>query len=1109
MTVSKGIPGFYIAWSPYLDLIGSPNMLHKVGFSERLQNRLHDSAYVTCFPPDYWRYLATLETVDAERLEHGVLHYYESKRIMPRELVAESFENILATAERIAKLLNISYTLRFSPKYEPCGGRQAASALPSAERWASDGVKINELMVPTAEAPPSPDTVIVEPEDYEYPAAPAATPGREEDTEFADLDFEADDDPLGLKPEPLSYREYQTEAAEQCSAELSRNGLAILQMACRCGKTAVAHSIIHRYSGESQRILYLVPGLRLLAQTAQKLSGYGISGEILLVGSQQRPVNTHGGPLTMTTDSVAIRAFLAGPGPRIVLSTYQSSPQIPTNAFDLTIFDEAHRTCGGIAARPFNHFIKSPRVGARLFMTATPGYDTAEITMKDRHRFGGVAYRYHLRRGIDAGYVNDFRLELIIAPATRPDGTPILLENALPSQIMAAMAQVDKLLVFCASIAQCTWLCEALRATPFAAGVSPFECITVNCKTNGHDVDAALQRFGAPGVRSVLFNCKMFQEGVELPALNGVFFATPKHSARDIIQSICRPLNAAPGKPQSVVFLPALHDTAVDAEDPANLDRFSSIVPFIDALLDEDPRLYDHLMDPDHNQYPIRVSGTRAIAGGGFRPAAVLRSARRAAHRGAGSTQENRLTRPGAVPWVIGFRELHRVVTVCGRYPKTKDALFVSGWETSMHAIYHSYRVRYRAYHQNGKNPLEPYQVAALDALPYWDTFGLEGPYPPKMCLQFLEQWLEEHGGVPPMLNIGREYIGLDASAMERLSGFLRIVNQQEGETKFSVPQETQDELDRICARFNLRWRRVRDAQGFKVKNAPLTFLQEATQRFKAHVAEHGIDCAYIKQWFDGYPNKHKMQENTKIAGTEHVPSRLRSLDKVAEDEIKRARAAVAEAIALEAKIKAYPAAADIRHTSDAFSAAVEAAEAAARSAEKAVNAHVQKKTKDSDRAAAKAAERAAARAAKAIERAAAKASKGAAEGTEHAVAKVAASEVEKAAAGDAEKAAAKDAEKAAAKAAKDAEKAAAKAAKDAEKAAAKAAKDAEKVAAKAAKDAEKVAAKAAKDAEKVAAKAAKDAEKVAAKAAKDAEKVAAKAAKDAAAKEKTHGRSK
>ena len=57
-----------------------------------------------------------------------------------------------------------------------------------------------------------------------------------------------------------------------------------------------------------------------------------------------------------------------------------------------------------------------------------------------------------------------------------------------------------------------------------------------------------------------MFNCRLFQEGVEFPDLNAIFFAAPRHSPIDIIQSLCRPLNKKESKPPSVIFIPLPYD---------------------------------------------------------------------------------------------------------------------------------------------------------------------------------------------------------------------------------------------------------------------------------------------------------------------------------------------------------------------------------------------------------------------------------------------------------------------------------------------------------------------------------------------------------------------
>jgi hypothetical protein len=592
--------------------------------------------------------------------------------------------------------------------------------------------------------------------------------------------------------------------------------------------------------------------------------------------------------------------------------------------------------------------------------------------MRDRGVFGGVAYRYHLRRGIDAGFVNDFRLEVVAAPVG---------PGAEAAQVLHAMGAVDTLLVFCRDTAHAERACAAARAAGALAGAGgarPFECLVAHSRMAPAAARDALRRLGAPGARVALFSVRMLQEGVEVPSLGGVFFAAPRHSPRDIVQSVCRPLNRQPGKAPSVVFLPVLHDPAQGPDAPANLKRFASVVPVVDALLAEDPRLYDHLLAG--GDYPLGAAYCGGPEGAG--PPAALRtpSARAALRRAvtraarfngsAAARPAERLMRADAVPWERAFAELARVVTDCGRYPKTTDVFQVGEAQGSLHALYRHYADRYAAFTgyyarrygaadgaaadgaaagadgaaagADGGDPsaLEPFQARALEALPGWIPYGVEGPYPWRETMATLEGWLEAHGGVPPMVNVNNGgYIGLDATPLERLSGNLTIVNQSDGKLRTSaaaweeveaalvevgkaglVPTRgrtsadfaadggplrgrvaaarlaaldaalarlqaaeaaheasasggrptlapaKQADLDRICARFGLRWRKEREPNGALREGGPPSFIQEAYERFKAHTAAHGPTDPWVQEHFPGFPHKHRRMEKEGLA---------------------------------------------------------------------------------------------------------------------------------------------------------------------------------------------------------------------------------------------------
>lgn len=941
---TEKVPGVYLAWHRWLDAEAGPGATWKIGMTESLGDRIHDSSYVTCFP-EGWQYRRTFETADAASarwLETAVLGVFAARRIDGRELVSGvSLDEIVTAVHAEAKTLGIAIVERADPVYDRVRGVVVATAAPAtpaatpAETAAVVGGGLDDLFaelsleaaafVPPVQPPVTAAAAVAAAAaaavaKISADSAPATEDTFSDDIEDAALAAEIEAE-AGAGAGRVEYRAYQVEAAARCARELAADGRCILQMACRCGKTPVAYSVICGYTGA---VLFLVPGLALARQTAAKITGYGFTGEILIVGSDARPVPLSGRPpALMTTDQGAIVSWLAlhgrdTPTPALIISTYQSSPLVVDAAavakfrFSLTVFDECHRCCGGAAPRPFNAALLSERGdGHRLFMTATPAYEPAAVSMRDRAMFGGVAYRYYLRAGIEAGYVNDFRLRLVAGACSAGASDPAPL---LARQILAALADMaqtaahPKLLVFCQNIRHAVELAAGVSALAAAAPDAPAVIVAHSRMREGSPA-SALREFAAPGRAALLFNCRLFQEGVEIPALNGVFFAAPRHAPRDIIQSLCRPLNRMPGKPASAVYVPVTFEAPAALLSPAllgaaagaletepNLRRFATIVPFIDALLAEDPRLYEHLLDPSR-EYPVGVIGGALgySSDAPIPPAlerALVASFRRAARHGASAAGRpaERLLRIENVPWDRAVAEVRRIVETCGRYPKTTDAWRVGDAVVCLHRFYRAAADQYAAWKAGTADPharggLEPHQLRDLETLPGWLPYGVEGPYPWGECCRFLERWLEEHGGVPPPVEINKGgYVGIDATPMERLSGALTCINQQvygkmvNGKLSAAdrVPADRAADLDRICARFGLRWRKVRRPDGTIDPDQP-TFIQEAYAAFKRRVDSHGVnDTEYIQRWFPGYPEKHARQEALCVIAAGTAPDRWR-----------------------------------------------------------------------------------------------------------------------------------------------------------------------------------------------------------------------------------------
>jgi superfamily II DNA or RNA helicase len=1048
------VSGMYVATHPWLTRMAkeypATEDIVKIGHSGRLGDRLYDSAYTTCWSVG-WTYKLVLETADkddAERLETFALDYMarSALRIDDREIVritsAANVDTLVAATEEYARHNGITWRRVLEPEYAKTPGPHVADV---------------EKNVLEGKMPPAPSAVIpagITGEADELQAAvdamalqfqniaitsaasvPLGTPPQESITDnifpggvvaAGDDGEETVDLPDYVPSEraalpPVEEREYQTEAVAACLRELEKSKRATLLMACRCGKTRVAHMVMQKYIGKGA-VLFLVPWLALIRQIVDKLCSYGVDPKsIIMVGSGI-------GNVTMTTDVGVIQKQLeanaAESRPSVVVSTYLSSavatdPVLPPYA--LTVFDECHHVCGPVDARASNHVLLAPLTGGRLFMTATPVVakgvcktktgERSTIHMGDRALFGGVAYRYHLRQGIDAGYVNSFELQLvasstdavkridaaksmtaptepqriwkrflsIVASAFRGKektlgdlGTNQPIEHAsagagetfMATQVVLAYDHLtsdlalkrNKLLVFCRTIEQAERLrdqvAQVFRAV--AAGGAKVEIaakaclVAVSSRTPKDVLEQELERFYDPEIPVILFNCKLFQEGIEFPPLNGVFFATPRHSARDIIQSMCRALTRVAGKARSVVYIPvppAIFGASV-------LSRFETILPFAEAIYSEDPRFYEHLLDPDQ-PYPI---GWLGVHGG---VDTLLHSARRAIRYGTGGPNKagrlvDRLTKNDMIPWDVAFAELENTTKICRRYPKGNDG-FTFSLATELgpdptkttkvilnFGSWYTWAQKEYVKHASGAgSSLQPHQVADLERLPMWKTRGVGSPYPPAECLATLERMLESTGGKMLPININNGgWIGLDSTNLEQLSGFLTTISQQDGRCTargkspkrgFIVLDAKAKELDRIFGKWGVKWRKDRKysagdietavaraaAQGrslteeaaaaelraagvvgYLVTNGSAyagepTAIQAAHTKF-AEIAREDPNNGFIQSNWPGYPEKHAHMEHTDVWAGGLAPPRV-SRNKAGERQL-TVRAAAPEA---------------------------------------------------------------------------------------------------------------------------------------------------------------------------------------------------------------------
>ena len=161
---------------------------------------------------------------------------------------------------------------------------------------------------------------------------------------------------------------------------------------------------------------------------------------------------------------------------------------------------------------------------------------------------------------------------------------------------------------------------------------------------------------------------------------------------------------------------------------PVNLSNFSTLVPFTDALMDEDPSLYEYLIDPHKKPYDIDVLGVRTMRLSSEKAQKVFLPAIRRGVRFS-SQNRDRLQRAERLPWKEAFAEMRRIVLDCNRYPKINDVWVVGSTPLKLHMFYNYCRRGYLMHQRGEATYLQPHQIYDLESLPAWKTYGCHGPY--------------------------------------------------------------------------------------------------------------------------------------------------------------------------------------------------------------------------------------------------------------------------------------------------------------------------------------------------------------------------------------------
>ncbi|MEP2777532.1 MAG: Helicase associated domain protein [Luteolibacter sp.] len=430
---------------------------------------------------------------------------------------------------------------------------------------------------------------------------------------------------------------HQTEAIESITKAFADSDRATALMACGSGKTLTALWAAERMKVKS--VLILLPSLALVRQTLHEWLRHtawphgGVSFRCVCsdesIGRDIDEIYVRPGDLDfpVTTDPESLRVYLSHEyaGVKLVFSTYQSSKVLVEAtkglpAFDLGIFDEAHKTAGRSGLR-FSLALDDANVAIkkRLFMTATPRH--YNISRRDKEGsaklvfsmdvpevYGEVVYSLPFTEAIRRKIICDYRIVISIVTSEMLDSVRLrngivivegdeIRARQVANQIAMAAAvikyPIKKAFTFHSSVASARSF-VANGAEGVSTHLPKFKSFHVNGSMLTSEREKTMKSFRDASLGTIS-NARCLTEGVDVPAVDLVAFMSPKHSLVDIVQATGRAMRKSGGKKCGYILVPLYVQVARGESDTDAVRRsdFKDIWRVIHTLKEVD-EILDH-----------------------------------------------------------------------------------------------------------------------------------------------------------------------------------------------------------------------------------------------------------------------------------------------------------------------------------------------------------------------------------------------------------------------------------------------------------------------------------------------------------------------------------
>ena len=442
-----------------------------------------------------------------------------------------------------------------------------------------------------------------------------------------------------IKSIVYSPRPHQIEAINSAIKHFKTNNLGQMIHACGTGKTLT--SLWIKEALKPKNTIVYVPSLSLLKQTLEEWTKHKSSDFSIKCVCSDQSVSTTAQELDetivdvtelgvpVTTNAKEIAEFLKTDKDKIIFSTYQSAPVIleaikslPKFSFDFGVFDEAHRTASK-SEQLFTKSLNTP-VQKKLFMTATPRLyaphlksrakeeDILLCSMDDVTIYGEIFHEIKFGKAIELNLLSDYKIKII---TVTNDEIKELIDRRYWIKLLGKEITADDLAKVWALLKSfneanhvISFHSRISRSKEFQSLVEKTIELLKNSKKEVEDVKTyhisgayptyqrskILSEFIAQK-KSLVTNARCLTEGVDVPAIDGVYFVDPKQNIIDIVQAVGRAIRKKPTK-YGYIIIPVFIKDEADAEEIIESSAFRQVWDVVEAMKDQDARL-SHIIE--------------------------------------------------------------------------------------------------------------------------------------------------------------------------------------------------------------------------------------------------------------------------------------------------------------------------------------------------------------------------------------------------------------------------------------------------------------------------------------------------------------------------------